>query len=122
LANGSIVKVPSDCLPDINISEEVNKSGVWKSLEANSNSSGSIKGGHEDSSKLNQKRKKSRQMSVVDEDADESEDTGITIKLLKNKGEKESSSSGTVTAKKEESGTGEEKAKLVSNNSTESDV
>ena len=55
LANGSIVKVPSDCLPDINISEEVNKSGVWKSLEANSNSSGSIKGGHEDSSKLNQK-------------------------------------------------------------------
>jgi hypothetical protein len=121
LANGSIVKVPSDCLPDINISEEVNKSGVWKSLEANSNSSGSIKGAHEESSKLIQKRKKSRQMSVVDEDADESEDTGITIKLLKNKGG-ESTSSGTVTVKKEESGTGEEKAKLVSNNSTESDV
>jgi len=82
LANGGLVKVPSDCLPDINISEEVNKSGVWKSLEANSNSNSasSIKSGHEDSAKLNQKRKKSRQMSVVDEDADESEDTGITIK------------------------------------------
>jgi len=75
LANGSAI--------NINISEEVNKSGVWKSLEANtnSNSSGSIKGVHEDSSKLAQKRKKSRQMSVVDEDADESEDTGITIKV-----------------------------------------
>ena len=46
LANGCVVKIPSaGDLPDINISEEVNKSGVWKSLEANtnSNSSGSIK-------------------------------------------------------------------------------
>jgi hypothetical protein len=43
------------------------------------------------------------------------------FQLLKNKGG-ESTSSGTVTVKKEESGTGEEKAKLVSNNSTESDV
>ena len=44
LANGCVVKVPGD-LPDINISEEVNKSGVWKSLEAssNSNSSSSVK-------------------------------------------------------------------------------
>ena len=46
LANGCVVKIPSaGDLPDINISEEVNKSGVWKSLEgnSNSNSSGSIK-------------------------------------------------------------------------------
>jgi len=44
-------------------------------------------------------------------------------KLLKNKGG-DNSEIGTATekAKKEESGTGEEKAKLVSNNSTESDV
>ena len=42
------------------------------------------------------------------------------LQLLKNKGG-DGSGSGTVTAK-EESGTGEEKAKLVSNNSTESDV
>ena len=46
LANGCVVKIPSaGDLPDINISEEVNKSGVWKSLEAssNSNSSSSVK-------------------------------------------------------------------------------
>jgi len=83
LANGCVVKIPGD-LPDINISEEVNKSGVWKSLEANSNSnsSGSIK--KEDTENIAKRRKsKTRQMSIVDEDADESnEDTGITIKPL----------------------------------------
>ena len=40
--NGNVVKIPmnqqdsADCLPEINISEEVNKSGVWKNIEANS--------------------------------------------------------------------------------------
>lgn len=37
LANGNVVKIPMQSdLPDINISEEVNRSGVWKSLENNS--------------------------------------------------------------------------------------
>jgi len=124
LANGCVVKIPGD-LPDINISEEVNKSGVWKSLEANSNSnsSGSIKkegSKKEDTENIAKRRKsKTRQMSIVDEDADESnEDTGITIKLLKNKGGERDGGGGGA----EESGTGEEKAKLVSTNSAESDV
>ena len=39
LANGNVMKIPaSEIAPDINISEEVNKCGVWKNLEAtNSN-------------------------------------------------------------------------------------
>lgn len=39
LANGNVMKIPvNDSAPDINISEEVNKCGVWKNLEAsNSN-------------------------------------------------------------------------------------
>jgi len=75
LANGSAAE-----MPDINISEEVNKSGVWKSLEANTNSNSSSTSRADQH--LKDKRKKSRQMSIVDEDADESnEDTGITIKV-----------------------------------------
>ena len=36
LANGNVVKIPvASDIPEINISEEVNRSGVWKSLEAN---------------------------------------------------------------------------------------
>lgn len=38
MANGNVMKIPvASDLPEINISEEVNRSGVWKSLEANSN-------------------------------------------------------------------------------------
>jgi hypothetical protein len=37
LANGNVVKIPViQDLPEINISEELNKSGVWKNVEANS--------------------------------------------------------------------------------------
>jgi len=125
-ANGNVIRMPTYDKPDINISEEINKCGIVKSLEANSNSNSanSLKSQQEDAAKTAQKnrRKKSRQMSIVDEDADENEDTGITIKLLKqNKiGEQESSGSGAGATVEE--GTGEEKAKLVSNNSTESDL
>ena len=36
LANGNVMKIPinESTAPDINISEEVNKCGVWKNLEA----------------------------------------------------------------------------------------
>jgi len=34
MANGNVIKIPvTSDLPQINISEEVNRSGVWKSLE-----------------------------------------------------------------------------------------
>jgi hypothetical protein len=35
MLNGSVLKIPHDtiCQPDINITEEMNKSGCWKSLE-----------------------------------------------------------------------------------------
>ena len=38
LANGNVVKFPVSDLPEINISEEVNRSGVWKSLEGSNTS------------------------------------------------------------------------------------
>ena len=35
MANGNIMKIPVPCEDnDINISEEMNRSGVWKSMEA----------------------------------------------------------------------------------------
>ena len=37
MANGNVMKIPiSEQSSDINISEEMNKSGVWKSLEGSS--------------------------------------------------------------------------------------
>ena len=37
MANGNVIKIPvTSDLPQINISEEVNRSGVWKSLEGSS--------------------------------------------------------------------------------------
>ena len=35
MANGKIMKIPNDLIkqPEINITEEMNKSGMWKSLE-----------------------------------------------------------------------------------------
>ncbi len=44
MANGNVMKIPisenegNNSYGDINISEEMNKSGVWKSLEGSSNS------------------------------------------------------------------------------------
>jgi hypothetical protein len=35
MANGNIMKIPCTNDSDINISEEMNRSGVWKSLEGN---------------------------------------------------------------------------------------
>jgi len=88
-ANGNVIRMPTvhkNDKPDINISEEINKCGIVKSLEANSNSNSanSLKSQQEDAAKTAQKdrRKKKRQMSIVDEDADENEDTGITIKPI----------------------------------------
>ena len=37
MANGNVMKIPvTENNSDINISEEMNRSGVWKSLEGNS--------------------------------------------------------------------------------------
>jgi len=33
MANGNVIKIPCNNDSDINISEEMNRSGVWKSLE-----------------------------------------------------------------------------------------
>ncbi len=38
MANGNVMKIPITDNADINISEEMNKSGVWKSLEGSSTS------------------------------------------------------------------------------------
>ena len=52
LANGNVVKIPvASDIPEINISEEVNRSGVWKSLEANVTASSNVSTVNEESSK-----------------------------------------------------------------------
>ena len=50
MANGNVIRIPIDSEPakstndsDINISEEMNRSGVWKSLEG-SGSTGNMEG------------------------------------------------------------------------------
>jgi len=83
MANGNVIKIPmTNDLPDINISEEVNKSGLWKSLEANSSNprlsqEEAAKKAKEEAVKS--RKKKQKRMSIVDED--DGEDTGITIKV-----------------------------------------
>jgi sodium bicarbonate transporter 10 len=66
LYNGNVLKIPHNAA--INITEEMNKSGCWKSLEENS-SAASL-------DKAAQRKKSGRKMSLVKEEEDE----GITIK------------------------------------------
>ena len=59
-ANGNVIRMPTvhkNDKPDINISEEINKCGIVKSLEANSNSNSanSLKSQQEDAAKTAQK-------------------------------------------------------------------
>jgi len=84
LANGNVVKIPvASDIPEINISEEVNRSGVWKSLEANVSAS-NVSTVNEESSKkaagTGKKKHGKKKMSIVEEDE---EDSGITIKVSK---------------------------------------
>ncbi|XP_023335287.1 electroneutral sodium bicarbonate exchanger 1 [Eurytemora carolleeae] len=80
MLNGNVLKIPHQA---INITEEMNKSGCWQSLEPNAAtplikvSSSSSKGGS---------RKKSRRMSLVQEE----EEGGITMKAGKPRLEEES--------------------------------
>lgn len=97
LANGNVVKIPVvDTIPDINISEEVNKSGVWKSVESNSNTD-LVAHEFANSTKKNKKR-----MSILTEEQDDNEDVGITI---------------TVDKPNKSEGTTSERQRLVSSNS-----
>jgi len=77
MANGNVMKIPiSEQGGDINISEEMNKSGVWQSLEGSNgnNKSGNGNGGGSKSEKPKSHAKK--RMSIVEEE----EDAGISIK------------------------------------------
>jgi hypothetical protein len=85
LANGNVLKIPlkpgecneTTCNTDINISEEIRKTGTWKSLEGNGQEAKVAEG-------LKKRptgggREKEKRMSVVKENNDE--DFGITIKV-----------------------------------------
>ncbi|XP_071744293.1 electroneutral sodium bicarbonate exchanger 1 isoform X45 [Lepeophtheirus salmonis] len=70
MANGNVIKIPLDS--GINISEEMNRSGVWRSLEGNNGENSHIY----DEEKEKQSSHKKR-MSVVNEE----DDGGIQIKV-----------------------------------------
>merc|ERR1719323_377777 len=73
MANGNVIKIPvADS--DINISEEMNKSGLWKSVDQGQNNGNGLH--KNDGSKKDHQSKK--RMSVVKEGDDE--DVGIQIK------------------------------------------
>jgi len=73
MVNGKVMKIPHDLIkqPEINITEEMNKSGMWQSLEPQN-------GKEVKSNDGLKKRHKERKMSLVKEDTEE--DVGITIK------------------------------------------
>jgi len=73
MVNGKVMKIPHDLIkqPEINITEEMNKSGMWKSLEPQNGNDVKPKDGLK-------KRHKERKMSLVKEDTEE--DLGIIIK------------------------------------------
>ena len=70
LDTGKIIKMPVTSQPQINITEELNKSGVWKSLEP-----------QKAENLPKKKSKKERKMSLVEEDHEE--EAGITNKVGK---------------------------------------
>jgi len=82
MANGKIIKIPHDLVeqPEINITEEMNKSGMWKSLEPQN--------GKEMKTKEGPKKKHSeRKMSLVKETPEE--DSSITTKTESQKNKNE---------------------------------
>jgi len=85
MMNGKVMKIPHDLIkqPEINITEEMNKSGMWKSLEPQNGNDMKAKEGLK-------KRHKERKMSLVKEDTEE--DLGITIKTEAQKSKKEDGS------------------------------
>jgi len=76
MMNGKVMKIPHELIkqPEINITEEMNKSGMWKSLEPQNGNEVKAKEGLK-------KRHKERKMSLVKEDTEE--DLGITIKVTR---------------------------------------
>merc|ERR1712062_606169 len=86
-ANGNIMMIPvtedgndSNVETGINITEQINSSGVWTSLVGNTPTSKKQKNS-ENSQKKSHGSKKRSGMSVLKEDADEEENGGgITIK------------------------------------------
>jgi len=85
MVNGKVMKIPHDLIkqPEINITEEMNKSGMWQSLEPQN-------GKEVKSNDGLKKRHKERKMSLVKEDTEE--DVGITIKTDKQKSKNEDGS------------------------------
>eukprot|EP00096_Caligus_rogercresseyi_P001661 TRINITY_DN1279_c0_g1_i1.p1 TRINITY_DN1279_c0_g1~~TRINITY_DN1279_c0_g1_i1.p1 ORF type:complete len:798 (+),score=183.56 TRINITY_DN1279_c0_g1_i1:38-2395(+) len=89
MANGNVMKIPLDT--GINISEEMNRSGVWRSLEGNNGESTTPP--QEDSEKNTSHKKR---MSVVNEE----DDGGIRIKVDRHQFEKGSTEEKTCLVKK----------------------
>merc|ERR1711915_769874 len=62
MANGKIIKIPQDLVeqPEINITEEMNKSGMWKSLEPQNGKEMKTKEGPKKKKKRRAKKKKKK--------------------------------------------------------------
>merc|ERR1711915_705099 len=62
MANGKIIKIPHDLVeqPEINITEEMNKSGMWKSLEPQNGKEMKTKEGAKKKKKRRAKKKKKK--------------------------------------------------------------
>eukprot|EP00092_Neocalanus_flemingeri_P011202 GFUD01012067.1.p1 GENE.GFUD01012067.1~~GFUD01012067.1.p1 ORF type:complete len:1158 (+),score=265.14 GFUD01012067.1:299-3772(+) len=84
-SSAEVMKSPQDLIkqPEINITEEMNKSGMWKSLEPQN-------GNEVKSNEGLKKRHKERKMSLVKEDNED--DVGIIIKTDKQKSKNEEGS------------------------------
>lgn len=79
MANGNVLKIPlASNDSDINITEEVNRSGVWTSLEGNTSDPNLVPHHKPGKGDGIHRRKKEKRMSIVKEDDDE--DIGIQIK------------------------------------------
>lgn len=92
MSNGNVLHIPQGA--KFNITEEMNRSGCWTSLEPSHNTTNS------NSNKSGMKKRKGRKMSLVEEGEDEG---GITIKADKKK----------RSGDEEKGATEEEKASLV---------
>jgi len=99
MANGNVMMLPlpeeadevdggngtSGNLAEINITEEVNRSGVWTSLEGNQNNGIDNKQKSSLKGRRAKKSKSGKGMGTLDEDNDEEETGGITIKASSKK-------------------------------------
>merc|ERR1719370_2165228 len=99
MLNGSVMKIPHNTIQqgDINITEEMNKSGCWKSLDPQHTNEKS-------GSESLKRRQKDRKMSLVKEEAkeDSEEAVGLIKKKPKEKSENEVEEEETSTDFKEE--------------------